>query len=45
MTKYRVNTAPPDQYWQSYCQFEHKDGRCEYFIKNRGGDVNKSKDI
>ena len=28
-------TAPPDQYWQSYCKFELKDGECEYFIKNK----------
>lgn len=28
-------TAKPDPYWQSFCKFEYKDGKCDYFWDNR----------
>ena len=28
-------TAKPDPYWQSFCVYEYKNGKCDYFWDNR----------
>ena len=28
-------TAKPDPYWQSFCVYKYKDGKCDYFWDNR----------